>query len=85
MNDLEIIGWLGSILLAFCGLPQAIMSIRNKSSYGIAWGSLLMWLFGEIFTIIYIFPQMQYPLLFNYFANIVFLGIIIYYKLFPKT
>lgn len=85
MNNLEIVGWLGSILLAFCGLPQAIMSIRNKSSQGVAWGSLIMWLSGEILTIIYIFPSMNYPLLFNYFCNLIFILIIIYYKLFPGS
>ena len=78
---MEIIGWLGSILLAFCGLPQAIESYKTKSSEGLTWGFLFMWFVGEIFTIIYILPQMVLPLLFNYTANIIFLSIIIYYKI----
>jgi uncharacterized protein with PQ loop repeat len=81
---MEIIGWIGSILLAFCGLPQAIESYRTKSSDGLTWGLLLMWFWGEIFTIIYIIPKWHWPLIFNYTANIIFLVIIIYYKLFPK-
>jgi MtN3 and saliva related transmembrane protein len=81
---MEIIGWLGSILLAFCGLPQAIESYKTKSSEGLTWGFLFMWFVGEIFTIIYILPQMVLPLLFNYTANIIFLSIIIYYKINPK-
>ena len=81
---MEIIGWIGSILLAFCGLPQAIESYRTKSSEGLTWGLLLMWFWGEIFTIIYIIPKWHWPLIFNYTANIIFLVIIIYYKLFPK-
>jgi uncharacterized protein with PQ loop repeat len=81
---MEIIGWIGSILLAFCGLPQAIESYRTKSSDGLTWGLLLMWFWGEIFTIIYIIPKWHWPLIFNYTANIIFLIIIIYYKLFPK-
>jgi uncharacterized protein with PQ loop repeat len=85
MDKLEIIGWIGAILLAFCGLPQAICSIKNKSSEGITWGLLIMWGLGEIFTIIYVFPMMEWPLLFNYSANIFFLSIIIYYKLFSRT
>ena len=80
---MEIIGWIGSILLAFCGLPQAIESYRTKSSEGLTWGLLLMWFWGEIFTIIYIIPKWHWPLIFNYTANIIFLVIIIYYKIRP--
>lgn len=81
---MEMIGWLGSILLAFCGLPQAIESYRTKSSEGLTWGFIGMWFIGEIMTFVYILPQMVLPLLFNYTANIIFLAIIIYYKLAPK-
>jgi uncharacterized protein with PQ loop repeat len=81
---MEQIGWLGSILLAFCGLPQAVESIKTKSSEGLTWGFIGMWFIGEIMTFIYILPKMDLPLLFNYTANIIFLAIIIYYKLAPK-
>jgi uncharacterized protein with PQ loop repeat len=81
---MELIGWLGSILLAFCGLPQAIESYKTKSSEGLTWGFIGMWFIGEIMTIIYILPQMVLPLIFNYTANIIFLSIIIYYKLKPR-
>ena len=81
---MEMIGWFGSILLAVCGLPQAIESYKTKSSEGLTWGFIGMWFIGEIFTIIYILPQMVLPLLFNYTANIIFLSIIIYYKINPK-
>lgn len=81
---METIGWLGSILLAFCGLPQAIESYKTKSSEGLTWAFISMWFIGEILTIIYILPQMVLPLLFNYTANVIFLSVIIYYKINPK-
>lgn len=81
---MENIGWLGSILLAFCGLPQAIESIKTKSSEGLTWGFIGMWFIGEICTFIYILPKMDLPLLLNYTANIIFLSIIIFYKLLPR-
>ena len=81
---MEMIGWFGSILLAFCGLPQAIESYKTKSSEGLTWGFIGMWFVGEIMTIIYILPQMVLPLLFNYTANVIFLSIIIYYKIKSK-
>lgn len=81
---METIGWVGGILLAFCGLPQAIQSYKTKNSDGLTWGLLSMWMLGEILTIAYVLPKMHLPLIFNYAANIVFLSIIIWYKLNPK-
>ena len=81
---MDNLGWLGSILLAFCGLPQAIESYKTKNSDGLTWGFVLMWFVGEICTFVYIIPKMDLPLLFNYSANIMFLIIIIYYKINPK-
>jgi len=81
---MELIGYIGSIMLAFCGLPQAVESYKTKSSEGLTWGFLALWFFGEIFTFAYILPKMDLPLLINYSANIIFLSVIIYYKINPK-
>ena len=81
---METIGYIGSIMLAICGLPQAIESYKTKSSEGLTWGFILLWLFGELFTFAYILPKMDLPLLINYSANIIFLTIIVYFKIFPK-
>lgn len=80
---METIGWIGSILLAFCGLPQAIESYRTKNSEGLTWSFLIMWGVGEIFTIIYILPKWHWPLIFNYTANLIFISVILYYKIKP--
>jgi uncharacterized protein with PQ loop repeat len=81
---MEIIGWIGGILLAFCGLPQAIESYKTKNSDGLTWGFLIMWGVGELFTIVYIIPKWHWPLIFNYTANIIFISIIVYYKIKPR-
>lgn len=78
---METLGYIGSIMLALCGLPQAIESYRTKSSEGLTWGFILLWFFGEIFTFAYILPKMDFPLLINYTANILFLAIILFYKI----
>jgi len=80
---MDSIGWIGSILLAFCGLPQAWESFKTKKSDGLTWGFLLMWGIGEIFTIIYIIPKWHWPLIFNYTANILFISVIVFYKIKP--
>lgn len=81
---LDVAGWLGAVLLAFCGLPQAIHSWRTGSSDGITWGFIFMWGLGEVLTVAYIFPKMDWPLLFNYTANIVFVSVIVRYKAWPR-
>lgn len=81
---MEIFGWIGSALFAMCGLPQAAQSAREGHSRGLSWLFLLMWFFGEVFTLVYVWPKMDVPLLANYCTNMVFLLVILFYKLFPR-
>ncbi len=81
---LNLIGWIGSLSLAFCGLPQAIQSYRTKSSDGINSGFLSLWLVGEVCTLIYVSMSLtSIQLLTNYSINLLCLSVIIYYKLIP--
>ncbi len=84
MTGLEIVGWIGSILFAICGIPQALQSYKQKHSHGISKAFLMMWLAGELLTMAYIFPKQDYPLLFNYSVNIACLAVICWYKYRPK-
>jgi uncharacterized protein with PQ loop repeat len=81
---METIGWLGAILFAICGLPQAWQCAKDGHSRGLNWFFLAAWLGGEILTIIYIWPKQDYPLLFNYLLNLVFLGVMIRYKIWER-
>ncbi len=84
MTIFEILGWLGSICLAICGLPQAWQSYKDKNSEGISWGFILLWAFGEVFALAYVYDKLDLPLLLNYATNILILGVILYYKINPK-
>ncbi len=81
---MEIVGWIGSFLFAACGLPQAVTCWRTGHAQGLAWGFLLMWLLGEVLTLIYILPKLDWPLIFNYSVNLAFLAVMLRYKLFPR-
>ena len=81
----EILGWLGSICLAICGVPQAWMSYKDKHSHGISWAFLLLWAFGECFALAYVYDKLDMPLLLNYAVNIGIVGIILFYKIKPQT
>jgi len=79
---LEWMGWIGGILLAFCGLPEAIKTIF-VGSCALSWGLLLMWLFGEIFVLIPVWIAIKKNwLVMNYVANIMFVLVMLYYKIF---
>jgi len=79
---LEIIGWIGSMLFAFCALPQMVMTIKNNHARGLSWGFLVMWFLGEVlcFTYVAFQPILQIPLLANYVLNFIMLVVIIWYK-----
>lgn len=81
---MELIGWIGSILFAACGIPQAYESFKKGHSNGLTWAFLLMWLGGEILTLAYIIPKMDWPLLFNYINNLICLLVILRYKIKPR-
>lgn len=80
MTKLDRIGWIGSICFAICGLPQAIASWQQGHSDGISWLFLGLWFTGEVLTLIYVMPKRQWPLIFNYVCNLVFIAIVMYYK-----
>jgi uncharacterized protein with PQ loop repeat len=82
--SLEFIGWLGGICFAICGAPQAWQSFKSGNSRDITWGFLILWTVGEILTLIYTIPKGLGPLIFNYTLNLIFLSIIIYYKIRPR-
>lgn len=82
---LEISGIIGALLFAFCGLPQAITCIKTGNSQGLSWTFLIMWFFGEVFTIVYILPKHDYILLTNYILNFGFLLIMLKYKIKPRS
>jgi uncharacterized protein with PQ loop repeat len=82
----EIVGWLGAILLAVCGAPQALKSIRDGHSRGISSSFLTLWLGGELCFLYSTVAKFGFVswLLFNYVGNIIFVSVIIYFAWFPR-
>lgn len=81
---IETIGWIGSILFALCGVPQAFKSIKDGNSDGLSWLFLLMWFFGELLSMVYAIHLKLWPLLFNYSFNFFCLLIVIYYRIWRR-
>ncbi len=76
---METIGYLGGLLLAICGIPEVIRTVKDKRCH-LGWPFLLLWFFGEVFMIVYAFHLWDFPLIFNYTFNIVLVGIMLWYK-----
>ena len=77
-----LIGWTGALLLAFCGLPQALQSIEQGHSEGVSEFFVLMWGIGEICCMVYVYKtreRMDWPLMTNYILNLTFITIIGYF------
>lgn len=81
---LELIGWLGGILLTFCGVPLAWQTYKDGHAQNLNLTFLNMWLGGEILVLIYVIPKGLLPLIINYSFNTILILIILYYKFRPR-
>jgi uncharacterized protein with PQ loop repeat len=81
---METIGWIGSILLAFSGVPQAWTSFRYGHSRGINWAMLGLWFSGDVFLLAYVIPLGDLPLIANYTLNIAVICVIVFYKIWER-
>lgn len=82
----ELIGWIGSIMFALCGLPQAILCIQQGHSKGVSRAFLGMWLVGELCFIFFTLAKFGTipQLLLNYLVNLVFVIVIGFYMIYPR-
>ncbi len=76
-----MIGWIGSLLLAICGIPELIVTV-STGQCNVSWGMLLTWFFGEVLVAIHVYRKHHdLALLTNYTLNIIIISVLIYYKL----
>jgi uncharacterized protein with PQ loop repeat len=74
-----MIATIGSVLLALCGLPEALKAFKTKRC-DVGYPMLLSWLIGELCLIVFALQTKQYMLLINYIANVLFVITMLYYK-----
>lgn len=84
---IELIGFVGAFLFAVCAVPQAIQSYKLGHSDGLSALFITLWTSGEVFTLAYVLLKhgLDWPLILNYGANLLFLVVIIRYKLKPRV
>lgn len=76
-----IIGWIGSVCLAFSGMPQAYKCYCQGHARGLSLLMLSLWFTGEVCYVIATISEfgMVAWLLFNYILNLVCISIILWY------
>ncbi len=81
MLDADVLGWVGSIMFAVCGVPQAWQCIKNKNAYGINSLFIFLWFLGEVFYIISVLLKFGFVswMMFNYILNIICILVIGFY------
>ena len=77
-------GWVYSLAFAFSALPQCNKAIKDGHCKGVADGTIILWMLGELAGIVYGFSLMQLPIIVNCLINTLFVGIIVWYRLFPR-
>jgi len=82
----EVVGWIGSICFAMCGVPQAYKCIRQGHADGLSPWFLLLWFVGEICYVGAVLLQFGWVgwMMFNYVLNIVCIVVIGVYYFRPK-
>jgi len=81
----QTFGWVYSCAFAISAVPQSLKSIRDGHSRGVADGTLILWSLGEIGGLVYGIGLTQWPIIFNCAMNTIWVGIVVYYRLFPKN
>lgn len=84
-NYIQIIGWIGTILLASAGLPQLYKTINDGHAIGLAWYYLILVWVGMAFSITYVMlTTFSLNLICSYLFQMIVFGILIYRKKYPK-
>lgn len=77
-------GWVYSLAFALSALPQCLKSREDGHAHGVANGTVILWILGEVGGLIYGIGLGEWPIIFNCGLNTIFVGIICYYKYFPR-
>jgi uncharacterized protein with PQ loop repeat len=82
---MNIFGWIGSLLLSICSIPQAVQCFRQGHADGMNTSMIWLWGSGMLATFFYVAHQGDIPLMVNYGFNLVTVwAVIAWFKHFPR-
>lgn len=81
-----LLGWLGAIALALCGIPAACKAIRDGHARGMSSAFIALWWLGELTMLGHVvLERAGAALVTNYLANVLIVGVIVYFKIWETT
>lgn len=80
---MELIGYLGGILLSLCAVPLSYQAWKDKHADGVNIWFLHLWFTGEVLTLVYVLSEdaLLLPLIANYIFNILCILVVYWYKM----
>jgi uncharacterized protein with PQ loop repeat len=82
----HVLGYVAMVCLITAAFPQALKAIRDGQSNGVSGAFLVLLLSGfSLMSLYLILTKPVYPVLINYLSNILMMGVVAYYKLFPRV
>lgn len=83
----EVLGWLGAMCFAACGVPQAWKCYKDGHAEGLSLWFMLLWLGGEVFYVAAILIDFGFIawMMFNYAANFVCIMVMGWYYFRPRN
>ncbi len=81
-----LLGWIGSIGFALCGLPQVMQCIRQGHARGLSPWFLGLWLLGEICYVTAVLLEFGWVawMMTNYVMNILWIVVMFRYLVWPR-
>ena len=79
---MELLGWISSIALSVCALPQVWYTIKTHDTSSFTWSFLWLWCLGDAGLLIYTWGMNSWALSFNYALNALAIGVILSFKVF---
>lgn len=84
-HEIYQLSWIGSLLLAICGIPQVVKAARDpRSTAGLSWGLLVCWYFGELCMIGGVQHCVSLPVIANYACNAIMVMYLMKVKLYNE-
>lgn len=81
---LEVVAWLGTLMLAAHSMPQLYKAFNEGHADGLSLGMLLLWLAGAICTLPYVIYMVNLPVVGAHTINVIACSILLNYKLNPR-
>jgi uncharacterized protein with PQ loop repeat len=83
---IHLLGYVAMACLITAAFPQAYKAIRDGHSHGVSGAFLILLMVGfGLMSVYLVLTKPVYPVLINYLSNMVMMGVVAYYKLFPRV